>query len=151
MHPRTTVAIGLCRPLVLPLLVFGLALAPGAAARESPVGTFLVSFTLESPCTGEEITGEGVVHFVGGEHFRYRLTAVGASGATYEVRSVDNEVSAPRDGDAAHTSTHAGTFRFVREGGGGDDDFTARGAGHTTINANGEMTADFSLGHARCS
>ena len=125
MRPRTIAPL-----LVLPLLLLGLAFAPGASAREGRVGTFPVSFTIQSPCTGEEVAVEGVVHFVGGDHFRYKLSGVGTSGAVYQLHSIDNEGTAPSAG--AYAATSAATFRFVREGGGGDDDFTAHSTVHTT-------------------
>jgi len=107
-----------------------------------------VSFTIESPCTGEEVTVEGVGHFVGGDHFRYELSGVSASGATYQIFSVDNVGSAPSPRTSVYTA--AATFRLVREGGSGDDDFMAHSIVHLTVNANGELTADFGVVRSRC-
>ena len=39
---------------------------------------------------------------------------------------------------------------LVREGGSGKDDFMAKGIVHKTVNANGELTADFFAGQLRC-
>ena len=146
MRPRTTVPL-----LVLPLLLLGLALAPEASARKGQVGSFPVSITIIDPCTGEEVAVEGEVHFVGGDHFRYTLTGVGASGTTYEVHTIDNEGTAPSRG--AHTFTAAATQRFVRNGAGGGDDFTTHSIVHGTMNANGELTVEFHVpvGGAECS
>lgn len=120
-----------------------------AAQGAVTVGTFPVSFTVENPCTGEAVTAEGVGHAVGGDHFRYTLSGVGTSGATYQIFSVDNEGSAPSPRTSVHTA--AATFRMVREGGGGDDDFVAHGVVHLTMNATGELTADFGVVRTRCS
>ena len=151
MRPRMTFSRNLHRPLVLPLLMLGFALSLASPGQAAPVtvGTFPVAFTVVSPCTGEEVTVEGVVHFVGGDHFRYTLSGVGASGATYQVRSVDNEGSAPSRAVSVHTS--AATMKIVREGGSGDDDFTAHFTNHSTILiATNELVADFSIGHTMC-
>lgn len=156
MRPRMTFSRNLHRPLVLPLLMLGFALTLAAPAQATPgqarsvtVGTYPVASTVVSPCTGEEVTVEGVVHFVGGDHFRYTLSGVGASGATYQVRSVDNEGSAPSPAVSVYTS--AGTMRIVREGGSGDDDFTAHFTNHSTIiNATNELVVEFSMGHTKC-
>ena len=107
-----------------------------------------MSFTLESPCTGEEVSAEGVGHSVGGDHFRYELSGVGTSGATYQIFSVENEGS--HYTRRTSVTTAAATFRLVREGGSGDDDFIAHGIVHETVNANGELTADFFVGRSRC-
>jgi hypothetical protein len=112
------------------------------------VNTFPVSFTVESPCTGEVVTAEGVGHSVGGDHFRYELSGVGTSGATYQIVSVDNEGSAPSRRTSVETA--ASTFRLIREGGSGKDDFIAHGIVHLTINANGDLTADFGVVRSRC-
>ena len=151
MRPRMTFLRNLHRPLVLPLLMLGFALTLASPGQAAPVtvGTFPVAGTIVSPCTGEEITIEGVVHFVGGDHFRYTVSGVGASGATYQVRSVDNEGSAPSPAVSVHTS--ASTMRIVREGGSGDDDFTVHVTTHSTLLiATNELVADFSIGHTRC-
>jgi hypothetical protein len=155
MRPRMTFPRGRRRPLILPLLVLGLALALAAPAQAAPeqaarVGTIPLSFTVVSPCTGEAIALEGVVHFVGGDHFRYKISGVGASGATYQVHSIDNEGSAPSPAVSVRTTAH--TMRIVREGGSGDDDFTVHVTGHSTlIIATGELTADFVVvGLAKC-
>ncbi len=153
MHPRMTFPRGLRRPLVLPLVLLGFALAQGASAqatpdRAAPVGTFPVSLTIPSPCTGEEVTVTGVVHFVGGDHFRYMLSGVGASGATYQVQSIDNEGSAPSPAVSVHTT--AATMRIIREGGSGDDDFTTHVTSHSTYNLNGEPMVEFVVGHGTC-
>ena len=119
-----------------------------ATAAQVEVGTSPVAFTVENPCTGEEVAVEGEVHFVGGDHFRYDLAGTDADGTAYRVFSVDNEGSAPSP--AASVYTAAATFRLVRDGGGGDDDFLARGVVHSTTNANGETTADFAKVRTRC-
>ena len=148
MRPRTPVPRRPRRLLILPLLGLGLALASGASAREGLVGSFPVSLTVADPCTGEEVAVEGVVHFVGGDHFRYDLSGVDADGTAYRIFSVDNEGSAPSPAVSVHTA--ASTFRLVREGGRGDDDFVAHGVVHLTMNANGELTADFGKVRTRC-
>jgi hypothetical protein len=119
-----------------------------SAAQGVTVGTFPVSFAIENPCTGEEVTAEGVGHFVGGDHFRYELSGVGSSGATYQIRSVDNEGSAPSP--RTSVDTVAATFRLVREGGSGKDDFISHAVVHLTVNANGVLTADFGVVRSRC-
>ena len=119
-----------------------------SAAQGVTVDTFPVSFTLESPCTGEAVTAEGVGHSVGGDHFRYELSGIGTSGTTYQIFSVDNEGSQYTRRTSVHTA--AATFRFVREGGNGKDDFIAHGIVHETMNANNELTADFSVVRSRC-
>lgn len=146
MRPRTTAPL-----LVLPLFLLGLALAPGASAREGRAGSLPITTTITDPCTGEEVAVEGEVRFVGGDHFRYTLTGVGASGTTYEIRTIDNEGTAPSRG--ALTFTLASTMRFVRDGAGGGDDFTTHSIVHGTMNANGEWTAEFHVpvGGAECS
>ena len=154
MRPPTTVPRRRRRlPLLplLPLLALGLALAPGTMARDAPVGTYPVASTIQDPCTGEEVAVAGVVRFVGGDHFRTRVGGVGAGGTTYEVRVIDNEGTAPSRG--AHTYTLTTAIRFVRDGAGGGDDFTAQSIVHATMNANGEWTVRFYLGRggADCS
>ena len=99
-----------------------------------------MSFTLESPCIGEAVTATGVGHSVGGDHCRYELSGVSTSGATYQIVSVDNEGS--HYTRRTSITTAAATFRLVREGGSGDDDFIAHGIVHETVNANGEPTAN---------
>ena len=150
MRPRATGPL-----LILPLLLLGLALAPEASAGKGRAGSSPVSYTIKDPCTGEEILVEGEVRFVGGDHFRYTLTGVGASGATYEIHTIDNEgLGGGANGDrGAHTFTAAATQRFVRDGAGGGDDFTTHSIVHGTMNANGEWTADFQMpvGGAECS
>ena len=149
MRPRTTVPL-----LVLALLLLGLALAPEASARKGQVSSFPVSLTIEDPCTGEEVAVEGEVHFVGGDHFRYTLIGVGASGTTYEISTIDNEGLGGGASDrSAYTVTDAYTVRFVRDGAGGGDDFTAHSIVHGTRNANGEWTVQFhvNVGGAECS
>ena len=155
MRPRMTFPRGRRRPLVLPLLVLGFALALAAPAQAAPertprVGTYPVVFPIQNPCAGGEmVTVEGVVHFVGGDHFRYKISGVGASGATYQVHSIDNEGSAPSPAVSVRTTAH--TMRIVREGGSGDDDFTVHVTGHSTYNATGELTADFVVvSHDEC-
>jgi hypothetical protein len=126
----------------------GLGLAQGAAQARVRVETFSVSFTTESPCTGEDVTVTGVGHRVGGDHFRYELSGVGTSGATYQIFSIDNEGNHGTRRTAV--STLATAFRFVREGGSGDDDFIGHSIVHLTVNANGELTANFVVGESRC-
>ncbi len=144
MRPRTTVPRFLRRLLALPLLVLGLALAPGTTAQEAPVGSYPVSSTIQDPCTGEEVAVEGVTRFVRGTHFRTMVSGVGASGATYEIRVIDNEGTAPSV--ATDTYTLVTVVRFVRDGAGGGDDFTAQSIVHATMNANGEWAVQFHLG-----
>ena len=127
--------------------VLWLVLAQGALAQ-TEVGTFPVAFTVENPCTGDEVAVEGVVHFVGGDHFRYDLAGTDADGTAYRVFSVDNEGSAPSP--AASVRTTASTFRLVQDGGRGKDDFLARGVTHSTTNANGEVTVEFAKVRTRC-
>jgi len=145
MRPRTTLPL-----LVLPLLLLGLALAPEASARKGQVSSFPVSLTIEDPCTGEEVAVEGEGHSVGGDHHRYTLTGVGASGATYEIHTIENEgLGRDSPGRGAYTDTYTVTMRFVRDG----DDFTAHSIVHGTRNANGEWTVQFhvNVGGAECS
>jgi hypothetical protein len=149
MRPKATVPL-----LVLPLFLLGLALAPEASARKGQVSSFPVSFTIEDPCTGEEVAVEGEVHDVAGNHFRYTLTGVGASGTTYEISSIDNEsLGSNSRGRGANADTAASTLRFVRDGAGGGDDFTIHSIVHSTMNANGEWTVDFHVpvGSIECS
>ena len=84
----------------------------------------------------------------GGDHFRYELSGVGTSGATYQIFSVDNEGSHYTRRTSVYTA--AATFQLVREGGSGKDDFIAHGIVHLAINANGELTADFGVVRSRC-
>ena len=51
---------------------------------------------------------------VGGDHFRYELSGVGTSGATYQILSVDNEGS--HYTRRTSVTTAAAIFRLVREG-----------------------------------
>ena len=126
----------------------GLGLVQSVAQARVRVETFPVSFTTESPCTGEEVIVEGVGHRVGGDHFRYELSGVGTSGVTYQIFSIDNEGShsTPR----TSVTTLATAFRFVREGGSGEDDFIGHSIVHLSVNANGELTANFVVGESRC-
>ena len=149
MRPRTTVPL-----LVLPLLLLGLALAPEASAGKGQAGSVPVSLTIVDPCTGEEVAVAGEVHAVGGDHHRYTLTGFGASGATYEVQTIENEgLGRHGRGSGADTDTYTVTMRFVRDGAGGGDDFTAHSTVHSTMNANDEWTVRLhvNVGGAECS
>jgi hypothetical protein len=156
------------RPLALPLLVVMLGAVwttPAAAAvtinERVPVSTFD-----DSPCTGETMTVEGTLHVKGsltedrrgGVHFRgfttFHATGVGLdTGATYQIikRSTESAINADSDG-APLTFSANELIHFIRLGevGGADDDFWARGTFHTTINANGNVTAQVELLDGAC-
>jgi hypothetical protein len=106
---------------------------------------------ITTTCTGEVVTisGESHVlfhatgtpsgHGVAQSHIDFQLSGVSASGVSYVVSETVNSTET-RDADLMpSTFTSVGRLNVVSQG--GADNLSLRTLIHTTINANGELTA----------
>lgn len=149
------------RLALLATVALGLALAGTARADEKPLMfTEPVEEIFPNPCTGETITLAGemeiMVHELddgaGGYHFKFTLvphgiTAIGPSGTQYRSIGAHSDYFSTGPGRAT-TFPFTVTFLVVSEG--GTDNFLAKGTLQFTVNANGDVTAEFEEIRTEC-
>lgn len=146
---------------LLGIVTLGLTLPGVANADEKPL-TFTepVKEVFPNPCTGETITLTGemviMVHDIddagGGFHETFTvvphgITAVGASGTEYRSIGAHSDSFSTGTGRAT-TFTLSVAFLVVSEG--GTDNLVAKGTVYFTLNAKGDVTAEFEGIRADC-
>jgi hypothetical protein len=140
------------RPLgLIVFLLLALALPGRADAAQVSNERFTFALTVTNPCTGEAVFMEGAIHFLvtttfdesGGGHFvvesNTQAMGISASGASYILIETGGFVETPAS--VIGNFTLLNTFRIVRQGGSGEDDFTATELMHGTV-VDGEVVAD---------
>lgn len=143
------ILLTLTATLVLPCLTNSAAAQGGGAFTATDVETVPIDFIATS-CTGETviISGESqvIVHLTatpngGGvftTHISFHLSGESASGTRYNANETVNSTET-HSVNGAQTLTSVGQLHLISED--GTDNLTVRTTIHTTVNANGEITA----------
>jgi hypothetical protein len=149
------------RVILLAIVLVGLALSTAASASAT-TRQFRIpfEFTTESPCTGERVRIEGELHaIVRGEgpleedgffvHVNFRqVDGVGlTSGRRYVAVNTTKDQFIRFDSET-RSVTIGRNFRLVSQG--STDNFIFRSIAHATINATGEVSADFEVSSREC-